>query len=413
MRKAAGVLVAGVLVAGGALAAGAVEAKAPALKLERVVVLMRHGVRPPTKNPPFTPAITPQAWPAWPVAPGYLTPHGAQAVTQLGRWDGASLRASGVLPAKGCPTPAAVTIVADSDQRTIATAQSWLAGAVPGCALPIDHQPQGEADQRFGPLDAGLSSLDADKAQAAVLAQAGPGGIAAIEGAQASLLARVDAIVCGPLPASGPTPACGVASQPSALAPPKPGKRPKLQGALDKASTVAQILLLEYADGKPMPDVGWGRASAQDVAQLGAFHALEFRLLARPRYIAQANLAGLLPVIAQGLTGPARLTYIAGHDTNVANLAGLLDAHWQVPGFAADDPAPGGALVLQQWRGADGAVYVRASYRAASLDQTRAAASLGPRQPAYATPLLSQQCHALGQKGLCTLVQFQALLSAP
>jgi 4-phytase/acid phosphatase len=33
---------------------------------------------------------TPERWPAWPVAPGWLTPHGAQAVARLGTPTGAA-----------------------------------------------------------------------------------------------------------------------------------------------------------------------------------------------------------------------------------------------------------------------------------------------------------------------------------
>jgi 4-phytase/acid phosphatase len=40
-------------------------AAAPALKVERVVLLMRHGVRPPTHEPALAPAIAPDPWPVW------------------------------------------------------------------------------------------------------------------------------------------------------------------------------------------------------------------------------------------------------------------------------------------------------------------------------------------------------------
>ena len=43
-------------------------------------------------------------------------------------------------------------------------------------------------------------------------------------------------------------------------------------------------------------------------------------------------------VTALGDRSPARLTLLAGHDTNVADLGGFFDLHWQVPGFAADEP---------------------------------------------------------------------------
>ena len=234
-----------------------------------------------------------------------------------------------------------------------------------------------------------------------------PDGIGAIAAAYRPLLARLDAILCGARRA-----ACGVSSQPAALVPAKANGRPKLTGALDRASTAAQILPLEYAEGKPLPQVGWGGASAADIGRLSAFHALEFRLLARPRYVASANFAGLAPIVRQGLTGEARVTTISGHDTNVANLGGLLDVHWQVPGLAADDPSPGGALVLERLRAADGALFVRVRYRSQSLSQIRSAAPLTAGSPPSASILPIEGCEAREIKGLCPLDQFLKRIEA-
>ncbi|MDA1382209.1 hypothetical protein PCI56_27735 [Plesiomonas shigelloides subsp. oncorhynchi] len=42
----------------------------PAMTLEKVVILSRHGVRAPTKMPPLLYQVTPEQWPAWPVPLG-------------------------------------------------------------------------------------------------------------------------------------------------------------------------------------------------------------------------------------------------------------------------------------------------------------------------------------------------------
>lgn len=386
------------------LAAGVAHA-APAdagLVVERVVLVMRHGVRPPTKAPAMPAGIAAQAWPAWPVAPGWLTPHGGLAVERLGAADGRWLRARSILPPRGCPQAGSLRILADSDQRTIATAEHWRAGIAPGCTLAEDHRPQGEEDPRFNPLGAGLARLDPAQAMAGVQQAVGAGGLAGLDAAYRPLLARLDAILCGA--ARGD---CGLAAQPTDLAPAKADGRPRLTGALDRGSTAAQILLLEYAEGKTMDQVGWGRASAADIAALSALHALEFRLLARPQAIASANLAGLKPVIREGLTGPVRLTMIVGHDTNVANLGGLLGVHWHVPGFAPDDPAPGGALLLEMLRGRDGRGYVRAAYRAQTLEQIRAAR---PLAAAWRMNLPITACPRPVAHGLCRIEDFLRLL---
>lgn len=200
---------------------------------------------------------------------------------------------------------------------------------------------------------------------------------------------------------------CSISTEPSGIK----AAAPKLTGALDRASTAAQTLLLAYIDGKPAAQVGWGRAGASDIAAFSAFHALEFRPLARPHYIAAANLADISPLIAQGLSGKARVTMISGHDTNVANLGGLLDAHRQVPGLAVDDPAPGGALVLERLKGADGALFVRVSYRSQTLEQIRSAAPLTTASP-YNMPLRVAACEMPNKPGLCPLDRFLTLIAA-
>lgn len=389
-----------------ALMAGTAHA-APApqgMSVDRVVILMRHGVRPPTKAQPMPAEVTPETWPSWPVEPGFLTPHGALAVERLGASDVADLRAQGVIPAKGCPT---VRIVADSDQRTIETAKSWAKAIAPGCAIPSDHQPQGGKDARFGPIEAGLVKLDPAQVDAAVAQGIGPGGMAAVDTAHRDLLVLADQILCK----DGPSATCGIGHQPTTIAPATATKRPKMAGALDRASTVAQIMLLEYGEGKPLPQVGWGRVTPAQIARLSALHALEFRLLARPYPVASANLSGLLPIMREGLTGNTPVTMISGHDTNVANLGGLLDLHWQVPGLAQDDPAPGGAIVLERLKAKDGKLYVRASYRAQSLEQIRAATPLKPGA-AYRTAMPIPGCAAEQVDGLCPLDKALSLLGA-
>ena len=384
------------------VAAGARAPATAGLKVERVVVLMRHGVRPPTKDPAMPAGVAAQPWPAWPVPAGWLTPHGAAAVRLVAAADRAGFVAEALVPASGCPRPGSVRLIADSDQRTIATAEAYRDVLAPGCALAVEHRPQGERDPAFSPT-ADEAPLDPIAARRAVLAAAGPGGIAAAEASVAPLLRRLDAILCG----GGGADRCGIAAQPTTLVINADG-RPKLAGALDRGSTAAQILLLEEAEGKPRDEVGWGRAGTRDVARLSRLHALEFALLARPLPLARRNLWALAPLIRDALTaeaGPA-VVLIAGHDGNVAGLAGLLGVHWRVPGFAADDPSPGGALVLERLVDRAGRRFVRVSYRSQTLAQIR---SLSPAPPVRVA-LRIERCPG-GGVDRCPLAQAGALLA--
>lgn len=384
------------------------QAAVPAgLHVDRVVMLMRHGVRPPTKSPPMPAGTAAEAWPAWPVEPGYLTPHGADALRLLAAADRAAFIADGVLSRTGCGT---MRIIADSDQRTIATAQTWGTALAPGCTLDIAHRPQDVADPIFSPIDEGAVPFDAAQARAAVLDDIGPAGIAGEERRLRPVLSRIDAILCGAAKS-----ACGVTREPSMLAPFKSGARPKLAGALDRASTVAQILLLEYADGKPMREVGWGRATAADIGRASELHAVEFRLVARPQYVAARGLSGIGALMRQAISDPRKdapaITMLSGHDTNIANLGGLLDLHWRVPGLAADDPSPGGAIVLERLADQQGKLYVRAVYRSQTLDQIRNLTPLGGAAKPYRSVMPIVGCSARGVRGLCPLAAFETLMN--
>ncbi|WP_395397532.1 histidine-type phosphatase [Novosphingobium sp. BL-8A] len=381
------------------------------LTVDHVVLVMRHGVRPPTKDPAMPAGTARGDWPRWPVNPGWLTPHGAEAIAGLGISDARAFRSAGLLPEGECPATGTVHVVADSDQRTIATAAAWLEALAPHCGLTAEHRPQDEQDPLFSPIEAGKVAWNPANADAAVARAAGPGGLAAHDARERALAMRLDRVLCGAQAASAQE-TCGISAAASAFKPATPGGRPKLSGMLDKASTAAQVLLLEFAEGKPMDQVGWGRTSAADIAAFSRFHALEFELLARPRPVAAANFSGLAPIVEQGLSGPARITMISGHDTNVANLGGLLSVHWQIPGFATDDPAPGGAIVIESLHDRAGRNFIRLSYRAQTLAGIRAG-GMHAANEVRRVSLTAEGCSVPGHPGFCTPEQFKRLLAMP
>ncbi|BBX05566.1 histidine-type phosphatase [Mycolicibacterium aichiense] len=348
---------------GGALPSAS---RADTWRVVRTVMLMRHGVRPPNKEPPVPVSIAPDPWPAWSTRPGWLTDHGAAAVRLVAAADARRFIADGTLPAHACPPPGSVRVVSDSLQRTIATGDAYASSLAPGCGIVNHHAPQGEADPLFDAYR--TSDITTAAAQEAVASAVGPGGVTALAQQYQSALDAVTHIVCGNRPDR-----CGLADvQSGTEVDPSGAHRPRLTGALAYGSVISEVLELEYAEGKPRADVGWGRATADDIRLVGGLHALELSIIARPRPLAVANAGKIADVIRDAVdTGPP-LTVIVGHDTEVANIAGLLDAHWSVTGFADDEPAPGGALVFQLLEAPNGDQTVRAWYRSQTLEQIRA-----------------------------------------
>jgi len=105
-------------------------------------------------------------------------------------------------------------------------------------------------------------------------------------------------------------------------------------------------LLLEYTDGKPMSEVGWGRVDEATLRELLPIRISAFNLEKRTPYfarIASSNLlAHILKTLDQaasgtgipGAFGPsgARLVYISGHAADLAGIGGLLGLNWTADG---------------------------------------------------------------------------------
>jgi 4-phytase/acid phosphatase len=390
-----------------AIAAAVPARAAPAsdFELERVVMLMRHGIRPPTSATPVPSGYANDRWPEWPVDFGLLTERGTAGAHLLGKSDRDYYAGRGLL-APGCPAAGAVRLEASAKPRTVQTAESWARGFMPGCPVNVAHPPKDGPDPLFHGLDAHPVSFDGQRAYREALASAPQGGISAEEAAfhdELALLANV-------LGCSRP---CPLLTGHSELVPEDHG-RPGLEGPLDIASTASQTLLLEYLEGMPMKDVGWGRATRAQIEQLLQFHPLKFRYSNRTDYVARYAAAPLAREIAGALSSPgaARLTLLAGHDTNIADVGGFFGLHWQVPSYPADDVPPGSALGFELLRARSGTHYVRAFYRSQTMDQLRNQQPLvGDNRP-FRTYLPIPDCGDSDAQQACTLERFLELVEA-
>jgi 4-phytase/acid phosphatase len=370
------------------------------LRLDRVVMLMRHGVRPPTKAKVVPEGMNDQPWPKWSVDYGELTAHGYDAVRLVGAWDRTHWAARGLLPANGCPEQAAVEVAASAKSRTQATARALAEGMAPGCTIDVDFPQDKDDDVEFHPLDAGAMPIDADEALRAVQALAPPGGMQAEVAAHADGFKLLDqALGCtGPRAQSG----CSLAAMPPALVR-NEGDRPDIGDPFGIASTVSQTFLLEYLEGMPMSDVAWGRLSRQQIEDLLEFHSLKFYYEGRAPYVAARAASPLASRMLQAMKDGPKLTVLVGHDTNIADLGGFLDLHWKVPSYPRDDPPPGGALGFEVLSNASGKQFVRAFYRSQTMDQVRELQPLSAANPPSYEYLPIPGCASL-----CPLQDFEA-----
>jgi 4-phytase/acid phosphatase len=385
-------------------------------KLERVVTVTRHGVRAPTASPSALEAKTGRPWPAFPAEPGELTPHGAEALTQMGAYLRTVYAAAELLPATGCPASNAVQVWADGAANHTRRSGQILANAVlPGCGLVARHGPAGAVDPVF---DSGrVCPLEPVVALAAIQGRT-VGGIAVTDKPSEKAIAALKRIL-GPQACAAVPAAC--LDGPSTLVVEPAG--PKIAGPLALAATVSENLLLEYAEGLPAEQVAWGQGSPETLATLLPAHRRSADLLRRTPEIAKFHAATLLRMLVDLLQGEAprglgvpplgasaRLVMLAGQDTTLSNLSGALGLGWSLPG-QPDPTAPDTTLAFEVWRHPEtGARTIRVKIYAQTLDQLRTARPLTPRDPPVSLPLAIGICPA--RDGGCDLATFAARVRA-
>ena len=325
-------------------------------ELKLAIIVSRHGVRSPLQSNEELAQFAAKPWPKWEVAPGIQTAHGNLLIAQLADYYRSRYLAAGLLsgdPARDGPL---VFIRTDNDQRTIETGRIIGKGLVQAGEPEVHSVAGGTPDAMFRPWEAHVGSPDQALALAALLGRMG-GDPHNVDRAYAPQFSELKDILFGP----GQSPPPGSAfSEPSAVPSTVGDFLFKQSGPLRAALICTDAFLLEYTQGMPTADVGWGRVDGKTLTELLALHDLLFDLTQRTRYLAQvggSNLAShIVDTLEQAATGEPvtgaigpsgeRVVVIVGHDTNIANIGGLLGLDWWIPGTRANPMIPGGALVF-------------------------------------------------------------------
>lgn len=392
-------------------------------ELRFVVYLTRHGVRSPTATPAQYNIYSAAPWPEWDVPPGNLTAHGFELMRKFGTYDREALAAKGLALPTSCSQAAGVTIYADSDQRTRETGRALADGLFPGCNLPIIARPEGTNDPLFHPDPSALTATDRADAAAAIAGRIGgdPGNLAQAYRTQIAALDRRLA-TCG-TPIASDHKRVSLVDVPASLAPGRGDHAVELRGPLNTASTLAENLLLEYAQGMAVANVGWGCVNGADLNSLMELHSAAVDFTQRTPAVARLQAANLLNQILRSLDQAStekpvegaigkpsdRVLFLVGHDTNIENIAGLLDLTWIIDG-RRDDTPPGGALIFELWKSRETSEYrVRAYFTAQTLEQMRAASPLTLANPPQTVPVFLPGCSSADQS--CSWPSFRKSVS--
>lgn len=339
-------------------------------ELLKVVVLSRHGVRSPTQDARLLSLWSQKQWPEWPVKKGDLTPRGARLVTAMWSNMRQTLKNAGLF--REGINASDIYVRADTDERTRATAKAILEGLAPGQSLDFIVN-AAKPDPLFHPVKAGLYRYDAIAVATDVLGMT-HGGLESLQDEFSGALSLM-ASISGPPSSSlcsrfALMPSCQLADLPNAISISSDGAGIRLVGGLDIASSMAEIFLLEYGEW-PDEAAGWGQVDNRVLSQLLPVHSRVFDVVNRAPVVAWANGSSLLTEMTEALFSKhddsrinhAKLVVFVGHDTNIANVGGLLGFDWQASGYPPNGIPPAGALFLNLWK-KDGDRHVTARFYA-------------------------------------------------
>lgn len=391
--------------------------------LRMVVILSRHGVRSPTWSQSSLDSYSALPWPAWSVAPGNLTNHGYQLIQRFGSYDRASFAQSSLLAKDDCGDVAHTYIWADTDQRTMETGRAFADGAFPGCSAPVHSLPAGTSDPLFHwsqaskklspgakkPSDNHTALLDDFEVRSQEKRL--------IVGMQRVMLGCDPRVDCVPVH----RPSIALIGEPSPRTETK--EKNEAGGPLAISASFAEDFLLEYAEGMPADQVGWGHVDEATLRSFLDLHTQYFALSHGTPKTARVEASNMLFHIdrtlqqhingqpAPGAIGPvdSKVVFLAGHDTNIAGIAALLGLHWNLDG-RADDTPPGVELAFELWQNDVGAYSVRVVVSMQTLHQLRELRDLTLDSPPQGTEIALPACKESGNA--CAWPAFQSAVDS-
>ncbi len=402
------------------------------LTMVKAVLLMRHGVRPPTSTSKFQ-ADAAGTFPSngasgWNAPDGNLTPEGAVLVQAFGSIERSLYAAKRIVSASGCPAQNEAFIWADNaDERTQATATALLAGLYNGCGFSHYYSTATTADPLFSAPVSLANPAAAIQAVYAHMGATSSGNFTAVQTYAASLLGQMENVlsccstsVCT---ANGLSAGCTFPQLPITVT--SSSGSLSLNGSLGTGSSIAQIFELEYQNGFTGTNLGFGLIAEQNVQQLEQLYTLKYDLFDRTPVLAQQNgsmiARQMLNAVLQAIPGQsvasaagappnAKLTIFVGHDSTQAALGGLLNLHWSFPTYPADDMPAGGTLGFEVLVDAAGTYYVRPIYLVMTLDAMHAGQpTVNYRAPTYQAIQLPG-CSNDSMR-LCTVSDFVTLMN--
>ena len=391
-------------------------------QLKQVIIFGRHAVRSPVLPNSSLINFSVQPFPQFTSSGGNITVNGTRNEVILGTYFRLWLTRQGLLTGNDPADTAFVYFRANGLPLIVDTAQAFWTGMLPGASVNVNVV-QGN-DPLFLPVAAGVAQLDTQMAAAAVQGRLGSDA-QSLASAYLPELALTRSILFSyplgttPLPAA-PGGKVDVTTLPISIAAGN-ASTPVQINSLTSVIGAIDPFVMEYADGLPLSDVGWGQLNAGGISQITRLYNLLLDLEYRTPYLAgvqSSNLAShIVRSLLQGATGksmngalgtPAtKMIVLTAANTNVTGLAGLFHLDWILPGYPADTCSPGGALVFELRQSqSTGEYIVRTSYVTQTMDQLRNLTVLTLDNPPAIAPVFIPGCSVRNATFDCPLAGF-------
>jgi 4-phytase/acid phosphatase len=384
------------------------------------IIFGRHAVRTPVLLNDNLIAFSALPFPVFPNVPGgpplgaaVITPSGAIDETILGGYFRAWLINEGLLTTDDTSNAKSVYFRANDLPLITDTAKAFWTGMLPAAPVTVDTYTPPANDPLFASIAAGVALLDNSMAVASVNGRLG-NNPQALADAYAPEFALIRSILfnyslgASPLPQTphGKTDVTDFITNPITVTPGN-ASQPVNLGSLAAVIPAIDPFAMEYADGLPPAEVGWGALTPDGNSQISRIYDLVLDLEYRTPYLARvqsSNVAShIVRSLVQAATGnptpgalatPAtKVIVLVAANTNITGLAGLLHLDWLLPSYQPDVSAPSGALVfeLRQSQGT-GELIVRTTYVAQTMDQLRNQTPLTLDAPPASAPVFVPGC---------------------
>ncbi|WP_457914572.1 bifunctional glucose-1-phosphatase/inositol phosphatase [Candidatus Hartigia pinicola] len=383
------------------------------MQLKQILLFSRHNLRTPIVSTSVYNEITDKKWPVWDAKCGHLTTKGGVLEVYMGHYFREWINQNKLFSDEICPIKNKDFFVyTNSLQRTIATAQFFIAGAFPGCSIKIHHRSKIDTiDPLFNMI---VTDDSVEFKRKALLAmkkhfqalhlQSSYDELNPILNIKNSKKCHIDQL-------------CNLSLKDNNFII-KKNQEPKILGSLQIANFSIDAINLQYYEGFPLDHVGWGRVdTANKWKKLNILKNSYQKILFSPKIIAKNVAHPLLSYFEKNFTSvnignTAKFIMLVGHDSNIASIMSAMNFNpYKLPGQYENTPI-GGKLLFQRWYNKkDKKEYVKVEYVYQTADQLRNNSYLSLQKPPKHITLEMKNC-PINTNGYCAWKDFQKVIQA-